>query len=158
MNLPSLGSTLDLMMQAHAGQVDKGGFPYYLHPIRVMTRLPAIADEWTQHLALLHDVVEDTHFTYDHLKHLGYPMDFLSDLAQLERPEGITYMDWIREIAASSNLRVILVKYGDNLDNSDPKRLEYLPEDKRDIVHRYERSMKILLPVIQRLTSHRVAV
>lgn len=158
MKLPSLGFTLDVMMQAHEGQVDKGGFPYYLHPIRVMTRLPAIADEWTQHLALLHDVIEDTYLTFDQLKHLGYSADFLSDLAQLTRPEKLTYMDWIREIADSSNLRVILVKYSDNLDNSDPRRIEYLPEDKRDIVHRYERSMKILKPVIERLTSHRVAV
>ncbi|MGD9670319.1 MAG: metal-dependent phosphohydrolase [Hyphomicrobiaceae bacterium] len=151
--LPSLGATLDFIMKAHAGQKDKGGFPYYLHPVRVMTRLPYWASDTARHLALMHDVVEDTPYTYDMLAEMGYPHQFLIKLRMLERPEKLTYIEWIRAIAATEDIDVIVVKYADNCDNADPDRVACLPPEQRDIVKRYERSKAILRPKIEQLTA-----
>ena len=58
-----LGAMLLLATNAHAGQFDKGGNPYILHPLRVMSFLKT-DDEELQCIALGHDVIEDTSVTY----------------------------------------------------------------------------------------------
>ncbi len=57
-----LERALALAANAHAGQEDKAGQPYILHPIRVM--LNVRTDE-ERTVALLHDVVEDTPIGFD---------------------------------------------------------------------------------------------
>lgn len=54
-----LEKALILAAKAHTGQVDKGGAPYILHPIRVML---ACEGEKEKIVALLHDTLEDTRF------------------------------------------------------------------------------------------------
>jgi (p)ppGpp synthase/HD superfamily hydrolase len=54
-----LGKVLVLATNAHAGQFDRGGKPYILHPLKVMHYLKT-DDEELQCIALLHDVIEDT--------------------------------------------------------------------------------------------------
>lgn len=57
----------DIAARAHAGQTRLGrGGPYVLHPIRVARLLAELgANEIVIAAALLHDVVEDTVFTFD---------------------------------------------------------------------------------------------
>ena len=55
-----LEKALILAAKAHTGQVDKGGAPYILHPIRVML---ACEGEKEKIVALLHDTLEDTALT-----------------------------------------------------------------------------------------------
>ena len=50
-----LEKALILAAKAHTGQVDKGGAPYILHPIRVML---ACEGEKEKIVALLHDTLE----------------------------------------------------------------------------------------------------
>ena len=52
----SLERAIAIAASAHAGQTDKGGAPYILHPLRVMLRL---TDRRAQIAAVLHDVIED---------------------------------------------------------------------------------------------------
>lgn len=48
---------MQIAAQAHEGQKDKEGLPYYiLHPLRVMN---SVEGEEAQIVALLHNVVED---------------------------------------------------------------------------------------------------
>lgn len=145
---PSLTDTLSLIKQLHDGQVDAGGKPYYLHPVSVMTRLPADATEAMKHVALLHDVIEDTAMTSYGLLSLGYSEEIVAAVRRLSRPVGKTYMDWIRELAASKDVVAITVKIADNEDNSDPARIAQLPPEKQDIVNRYRRSLSILRPAL----------
>lgn len=49
---------LKLCFEAHKNQTDKAGMPYVFHPFHVAEQMP---DEKTTIVALLHDVVEDTH-------------------------------------------------------------------------------------------------
>ena len=51
-----IDQALAIAVRAHAGQVDRGGRPYILHPLRLMHRCQS--DE-EMIVALLHDTVED---------------------------------------------------------------------------------------------------
>jgi len=55
-----LEKALTIAYTAHAGQVDKAGEPYILHPLRVMLKMRSDEEKI---VALLHDVVEDTDIT-----------------------------------------------------------------------------------------------
>ena len=63
-----LEKALILAAKAHTGQVDKGGAPYILHPIRVML---ACEGEKEKIVALLHDTLEDTALTAADLRRAG---------------------------------------------------------------------------------------
>ena len=54
------------------GQLDKGGQPYILHPIRVMLQCGSMEERAA---ALLHDVLEDTPLTAAELAAEGFPRE-----------------------------------------------------------------------------------
>ncbi len=64
-----LEKAIQLAVKAHSGQVDKVGQPYILHPLRVMFRL---ANEIEMTVAVLHDVIEDTEYSFQDLKAMGF--------------------------------------------------------------------------------------
>ena len=126
----TIESTIEFIRQAHQGQFDKAGAPYYLHPVAVMRRLAESEDDTIKIAALLHDVLEDTPYTKSDLLNLGYSR------ASVEIVELLTssktqpdYANKIRSIIASGNRGAILVKYVDMSENSDPKRLALLPHE-----------------------------
>jgi (p)ppGpp synthase/HD superfamily hydrolase len=136
--------TIEFIKRAHAGQVDKAGQPYHLHPMAVAELLPPDSDEDEYLAALLHDVLEDTEITETDLCDLGYSEKTIGIVKLLTRPAGVSYLDWIRQIAASGNEGAIRVKLADNIHNSDPDRLAQLPPEQRSIAKRYERSIRIM--------------
>lgn len=136
--------TIEFIRRAHSGQVDKGGQPYHLHPIAVAELLTPESDEDEYLAALLHDVLEDTDVTESDLRDLGYSEKTIEIVKLLTRLDGVTYLDWIRQIAASGNQGAIRVKLADNKHNSDPARIAQLPPEQRSIAKRYEHSIRIL--------------
>jgi GTP diphosphokinase / guanosine-3',5'-bis(diphosphate) 3'-diphosphatase len=58
--MSTLETAIALAAAAHAGQTDKAGQPYILHPLRVMLCMQTNAERM---VAVLHDVVEDTPLT-----------------------------------------------------------------------------------------------
>lgn len=150
--MKTIGQTIDLIRDFHENQFDKGGFPYWTHPVRVMGMLPLGSGETEQHAALLHDVMEDCGVTRDQLRVMGYTNEVINiiELVTRKKGDGLTYMEWIRRIAESGNIGAIRVKIADNWDNSNPLRIAQLPEESRSIAHRYERSIGILYPALQR--------
>lgn len=54
--MSTLGRAIEIAVEAHAGQVDKAGAPYILHPLRVMLSLDGEEDRI---VGVLHDVIED---------------------------------------------------------------------------------------------------
>ena len=60
---------LKLCFEAHKDQTDKSGLPYVFHPFHLAEQMP---DEDTTIVALLHDVVEDTDYTLDDLRRMGF--------------------------------------------------------------------------------------
>lgn len=143
--------------EAHDGQLDKGGVPYIGHVVSVFHRTmdilmstPLLSIDHqdfndTLRAALLHDVVEDTPITLDDLRAFGFSEGTVRRVARLTgRPEGVTYLQNIRNIVSEGDIGVIAIKLADNEDNSNPLRIAQLPIDQQGIVQRYERSKKIL--------------
>ncbi len=54
--MSTLERAIVIAVEAHAGQIDKAGSPYVLHPLRVMLNLRT-TDE--RIVGVLHDVCED---------------------------------------------------------------------------------------------------
>lgn len=144
---PSLETTVSLIQILHHKQL-YGEKPYWLHPVRVMNKLPKSAANDEKLAALLHDVVEDTLFTFEDLQLVGYSDAVIEMLKLLtknpDKSKRPTYMNWIKSIIASGNIGAMRVKYADNEDNSDPENIATLPPEKRDIEKRYKKSMDIL--------------
>lgn len=149
----AIDKTIAFIKAAHAGQVDKAGAPYWLHPVAVMHRLGSGATVMEKLTALLHDTVEDTKYSIDDLRGSGIFDPVLMAVALLTRPKDadrLPYLDWIREIAASGNRIAIKVKIADNEENADPDRLALLPADEAaSLAERYAASLAILRPALE---------
>lgn len=133
--MPTLEDAIALAASAHAGQRDKMGEPYILHPIRVMLRLKT-EDERT--VAILHDVVEDTHVTLDELRRLGYSEEIVQAVELLSRREGETYAEFIERVRP--NALATRVKLADLEDNMDLRRQIKLGDHEIERLTRYFRA------------------
>ena len=136
---PSLEDAIVLASQAHAGQVDKTGQPYILHPLRVMLRL---GDPAARIVAMLHDVVEDTDITLDDLRRGGYPAEVVEAVDLVTRREGESYEAFIERLAPHPIAR--LVKLADLEDNMDTSRLPGITEKTRERLEHYRRAYERL--------------
>src|SRR5512138_389327 len=91
----SLSEAIALAATAHAGQLDKSGRAYILHPIRVMQRCEPYGVA-AQMAAVLHDTVEDTWVTLDILRAAGFPREVVEAVDALTRRKGQeTYFEYI---------------------------------------------------------------
>ena len=126
--------------QAHQGQTDKSGLPYIYHPMHIAEQME---DESTTVCALLHDVVEDTHYTLEDLIKQGYPSEIIEALSLLTHNKDISYMDYVRKI--NSNKIASTVKLADLQHNSDLSRLEVIDDDALKRIEKYRKAMQILL-------------
>lgn len=130
-----LGNMLVLATNAHAGQFDKGGKPYILHPITVMHKLKT-TDEELQCIALGHDVIEDTKTTYEDLRNAGMSERVIEGIRCLTKVPGQTY-DEYKEIVMS-NVDAMLVKKQDLRTNSDLSRLKGITEKDQQRTIKYQ--------------------
>ena len=116
--MPTLEDAIALAVEAHRGQRDKAGRTYILHPLRVMMRLETDTERM---VAVLHDVVEDSAWTLEQLRTLGYPEEVLGALEHLTKREGETYEAFIERVRPHALAR--RVKLADLEDNMDVRRL-----------------------------------
>ena len=147
----------EIANEAHGDQKRKSGEPYIIHPLAVAAILfdelgmdmPSVA------AALLHDVVEDTHYEISDIKEM-----FGDEIAQLV--DGVTKINRVnissREeqqaetlrkmlIAMSQDIRVIIIKLSDRVHNM--RTLEYVPDEKRRMTAR--ETLEIYAPIAHRL-------
>jgi len=123
--IPLLEKAITIAVEAHRGQRDKFGAPYILHSLRVMHR---VQTETEKTVAVPHDVVEHTPWTFDCLKAEGFPDDILSALDCVTRREGETYDEFVKRSATNTIAR--RVKLADLEDNMDLRRIpEITPKD-----------------------------
>lgn len=116
--MSTLERAIEIAVRAHAGQKDKGGEPYILHPLRVMLRMRTEAERI---VAVLHDVVEDSAFTMDDLRSEGFAEDVIEALDALTKRPGESRIDAAKRAARVPLARA--VKLADNADNSDLSRI-----------------------------------
>ncbi|WP_342651213.1 GTP pyrophosphokinase [Pseudomonas sp. REB1044] len=116
--MSSVERAILLATRAHAGQLDKGGADYILHPLRVMAR---VSTPEQRIVAVLHDVLEDTSVTLSDLAREGFPLKILAALLALSRREDERYDDFVVRLGSDPLARE--VKLADLADNSDLSRL-----------------------------------
>jgi (p)ppGpp synthase/HD superfamily hydrolase len=121
--MSDLGRAIAIAASAHQDQLDKNGTPYILHPIRMMLKM----DNVEQMIAtVLHDVIEDTEWTLDHLRKEGFS-DRIVDLVDLlSRRELETYDEFIERLRTDPV--AVKVKLADLEDNMDITRLPEITE------------------------------
>jgi GTP diphosphokinase / guanosine-3',5'-bis(diphosphate) 3'-diphosphatase len=129
-----LGKVLVLATNAHAGQFDRGGKPYILHPLKVMHYLKS-DDEELMCVALLHDVVEDTKTTWQDLKDIGCTDRVLDAVSALTKMPGQSYDDYKLEVF--SNEDAMRVKMADLRHNTDIRRLKGVTQKDLDRLAKY---------------------
>jgi guanosine-3',5'-bis(diphosphate) 3'-pyrophosphohydrolase len=138
--MATLERALEIAAKAHAGQVDKGGAPYILHPIRVMLSLSSIPAQIT---AILHDVVEDTDITIDDLRREGFAESILEAIEALTKRKGEDRISAAHR--AAQNQIACAVKLADIADNMDLSRIPHPTEEDYDRIREYEQVRAILL-------------
>ena len=129
--MSTLEKAIALAATAHAGQHDKGGEPYILHPIRVMLR---VKGDYARMAAVLHDVVEDTAITFDQLALEGFPEAVMEAIRALTKFPGESRLQ--AAARAACNPIAPQVKLADIADNMDMTRIPN-PTDK-DIARQRE--------------------
>lgn len=101
---------LEIALKAHKGQRDLDGKPVILHPLTVAMK----GNNENEIVAgLLHDVVEDTGYTFEDLLTAGISPEVVDALRLLTHEKGSEYMDYVRRIADSHNPIAINVKCND---------------------------------------------
>ncbi|MBP7508174.1 MAG: hypothetical protein KA807_10155 [Prolixibacteraceae bacterium] len=134
--MSTLEKALEIAINAHKGQKDKSGADYILHPIRVMQR----GDTESEKICgLLHDVVEDSAWTFESLKKEGFSEDIISVLKCVTKEsEDDDYDTFINRVI--QNPIAVKVKLNDLLDNMDITRLKELKEGDMKRLNKYLKS------------------
>lgn len=136
--MATLERAIAIACEAHAGQVDKAGQPYILHPLRLMLRMSTEAERIT---AVLHDVVEDSQFTVEDLIVEGFALEVVRAVDALSRREGEEYMEFVRR--ASADPIAGPVKRADLEDNLDLTRILNPTDRDLERTRRYQRALEI---------------
>lgn len=108
-----LDQAMQIAMEAHKGQMDKTGQPYFEHCQRVAL---LVSGDEAKTVAYLHDVVEKgSGWTLDRLKEEGFPPAALSAVDALTQRPDEPDDDFVRR--AASNPLALPVKKADLEDN-----------------------------------------
>ena len=131
---------LKLCFEAHKEQVDKTGLPYVFHPFHLAEQM---TDEISTVCALLHDVVEDSSYTFKDLSDMGFPQEVIDVLKFLTHDDSVPYLDYVKEI--KKNPIATKVKLADLAHNSDLTRLDKIDERALERAEKYKKAMAILI-------------
>jgi len=116
--MSTLERAIGIAAKEHAGQTDKAGAPYILHPLRMMLRLSTADERIT---AVLHDVVEDCGVSFDALRAEGFSEIVIQAIDSVTKRDGESYESYV--LRAASHPIGRRVKLADLEDNSDLSRI-----------------------------------
>ncbi len=106
-------------------KTDKAGNIYLRH-------LNKVADSFEENdakiIALLHDLVEDTNFTFEDLEELNFSTSIISSLRLLTN-DCKNYDSYIERLIKSEDILAKRVKIADLLDNMNINRLQEITKD-----------------------------
>ncbi len=137
--MSTIEKALEIALKAHKGQKDKSGNDYILHPLRVMERGRT---ETEKICGLLHDVVEDSDWTFEDIKNEGFSEEVVMALKCLTKAENEDYDKFIDRVV--ENPVAIQVKINDLLDNMDITRLGELDEQDMKRLNKYLKAYRRL--------------
>jgi guanosine-3',5'-bis(diphosphate) 3'-pyrophosphohydrolase len=126
--MSAIEKAIALALRAHAGQKDKAGQPYIMHPLRVMARVHRPDEPAFAITGVLHDVVEDCEgYSIDTLYLEGFNAEVVDAVNSVTRRDDENYLEFVERAAANRIGKA--VKIADIQDNLDPDRIRLLPPD-----------------------------
>ncbi len=152
----------DQAILAHDGQMRASGEPYVIHSVEVARMLTELGlDHHAVAAGLLHDVVEDTDWTIDDIRHrfdkeVATLVDGVTKLAYIDTMSKIGGRDMESQEAESlrkmflamvDDVRVVLIKLADRLHNM--RTLGSLSPERRERIAR--ETLEIYAPLANRL-------
>jgi (p)ppGpp synthase/HD superfamily hydrolase len=138
--MATLERAIKIAVDAHAGQTDKAGRPYILHPLRVMF---AVDSDPERIVGILHDVCEDCPgWNFERLGMEGFSHEVIAALESVTKRRGEFYDDFVKRAAADPIGR--RVKLADLLDNSDLSRISEPTEHDHARMARYQKAISYL--------------
>lgn len=139
---------------AHQGQLRRSGEPYLMHPLHTVKILTNFhVDEDTLIAAFLHDVPEDTTIKLAEIekrfgKKIAYLVDGSTKLSKVHYRERMEqrHIESLKKlfIHSAEDLRVILIKLADRLDNM--RTLRFIADEKKRIRIARE-TLEIYVPI-----------
>jgi guanosine-3',5'-bis(diphosphate) 3'-pyrophosphohydrolase len=155
-DLPLVRRAYEFAARAHEGQTRKSGDPYVTHPLSVAQIISELKlDVASVCAGLLHDCVEDTSATVEQLdqlfgKEIAFLVEGVTKLGKLpystrEEQQAENFRKML--LAMARDIRVILVKLCDRLDNM--RSLHHLPPEKQERIA--AETMQIYAPLAHRL-------
>ena len=143
--MSTLQRAIEIATEAHRGQLDKAGRDYIGHPLRVMEMGKT---ENEKIVGVLHDVIEDSDWTFEKLAEEGFSDEVIAALKCVTKTsENENYDDFIDRV--KKNPLAAAVKINDLTDNMDIRRLPYLSD--KDV-----KRLKKYLKAYKRLTGEPV--
>ena len=138
----TLEDAISIAAAAHKGQFDKAGAPYILHPLRMMMRMKTEAEMMT---AILHDVVEDSDWTFEQLREAGFSEEVLTAIDGVTNREDENYAQFIER--AKQNPIARQVKIADLEDNMNILRIGEIKPKDLERLEKYHKSWRYLTSV-----------
>ena len=139
--MSTLERAIEIATEAHKGQYDKAGNDYIGHPLRVMDMGRT---EEEKIVGVLHDVVEDTEWTFAQLAAEGFSQEVIDALQCVTKlSENENYDDFIERV--KKNPLATAVKINDLSDNMDIRRLPYLSDKDVKRLKKYLKAYKKLI-------------
>lgn len=139
--MSTLNRAIEIATEAHKGQFDKAGNEYIGHPLRVM-EMGKTEDE--KIVGVLHDVIEDTSWTFEAIEEEGFSKEIVDALRCVTKlSENENYDDFIDRV--KKNPLAVAVKINDLTDNMDIRRLPYLSDKDVKRLKKYLKAYKRLV-------------
>ena len=139
--MSTLQRAIEIATEAHKGQFDKSGKDYIGHPLRVM-EMGRTEEE--RIVGVLHDVVEDSEWTFEMLQAEGFSKEIIDALRCLTKlSENENYENFIDRVR--KNPLATAVKINDLTDNMDIRRLPYLSDKDVKRLKKYLKAYKKLV-------------
>jgi len=132
-------NSYDVARNAHAGQRDKAGKDYILHPVYVASHFTNRNDI---DVALLHDVVEDSPYTINDLQAIGFNDEILAAVDAITKKPRQDYASYLAVVKANDIAR--RVKIEDLKHNMDTSRLLNVSDKDKKRLEKYENALEYL--------------
>jgi len=136
-----LSKAIRIAAEAFEGKYDKGGKPYILHCLHVMSQMPE-DDEELRCIAVLHDLIEDTNWTISRLIEQEFSDRVVTGILDLTHEDDVSYDTYLKRLALNKD--AVKVKLADLRHNSDITRLKGLRKKDFDRLEKYHRAYEYL--------------
>ena len=139
--MSTLNRAIEIATKSHEGATDKYGAPYINHVTRVMNMGQTDNEKI---VGVLHDVIEDTHWTFEDLENEGFTKEVIDALKCVTKiSEDEDYAGFITRVKI--NPLAVKVKLNDLTDNLDIKRMPEVLESDIKRLNKYLKAYNELI-------------